>query len=64
MSAQKTTSPGEITPLTNTDPSPAAQLFTAPVAVRYIATLLMTAFATVIAVGIDGRVTRTCLLSS
>jgi K+-sensing histidine kinase KdpD len=57
MSDQKATSPGEITPLTNTDPLPAAQLFTAPLAVRYIATLLMTAFATAIAVGIDDRVT-------
>ena len=57
MSDQRTTPPGEDTPLTNSDPSPALQLFRAPFAVRYIAAVLMTAFATVIAVGIDARMT-------
>ena len=46
----------ENTPLTDTDPSLVFELFRAP-AVRYIAALLMTAFATVIAVGIDLRMT-------
>ncbi|WMT79391.1 DUF4118 domain-containing protein [Bradyrhizobium sp. Ash2021] len=50
-------SPDEKTPLTDTDPLPALQLFRAPFAVRYIAALLMTAFATVIAVGIDAKMT-------
>jgi two-component system sensor histidine kinase KdpD len=56
MSDQRTTSI-EITPLTNTEPDSALQLFKAPFAMRYIAALLMTALATVVAVGIDTKVT-------
>ena len=57
MSAQRTTSPDESTPLTNPESSPALQLFRAPFAVRYIAALLMIVFATVIAIGIDMKMT-------
>src|ERR1700757_2097488 len=57
MIAQRTTSLNENTPLANTDASLVFELFRAPFAVRYIAALLMTAFAIVIAVGIDLRMT-------
>jgi two-component system sensor histidine kinase KdpD len=56
MSDQRTTTV-EITPLTNTEPEPVLQLAGAPFAMRYIAALLMTALATVAAVGIDTTVT-------
>jgi two-component system sensor histidine kinase KdpD len=51
------TSQREVKPLTDTDPSPALELFKAPFAVRYLAALVMTALATVVAIGIDRGVT-------
>jgi two-component system sensor histidine kinase KdpD len=57
MSAQRTTPPEQNTSLANSDSLPALQLFRAPLAVRYLAALLMTAFATVIAIGIDTSMT-------
>ncbi len=56
MSAQRTTSPGEITQFVETDPLPGIQLLSAPFAVRYLAAVVMTAIATALAVGIDSRV--------
>ena len=57
MCAQKMTSQREVKPLTDTDPFPALELFKAPFAVRYLAALVMTALATVVAIGIDRGVT-------
>jgi K+-sensing histidine kinase KdpD len=57
MCAQKMTSQREVKPLTDTDPFPALELFKAPFAVRYLAALVMTALATVIAIGIERGVT-------
>jgi K+-sensing histidine kinase KdpD len=57
MCAQKMTSQREVKPLTDTDPFPALELFKAPFAVRYLAALVMTALATVVAIGIERGVT-------
>jgi K+-sensing histidine kinase KdpD len=57
MCAQKVTSQREVKPLTDSDPSPALELFKAPFVVRYLAALMMTALATVVAIGIDRGVT-------
>jgi K+-sensing histidine kinase KdpD len=57
MCAQKMTSQREVKPLTDTDPFLGVELFKAPFAVRYLAALVMTAFATIVAIGIDRGVT-------
>lgn len=56
MSDQRVTSQREIG-VTDTDPSPALDLFRAPLVLRYLAAFLMTALATVVAVAVDSHVT-------
>ncbi|SFJ35355.1 protein of unknown function [Bosea sp. OK403] len=55
MSTQE--SSGEFKLLSDTDPLPALQLFDLPIIVRYLVALVMTAIATVVAVGLDSAVT-------
>jgi two-component system sensor histidine kinase KdpD len=57
MSAQKTTSRGEIEPFADIDPYPAFELINPPLVVRYLAAFAMTAVATAVAVGVDSNVT-------
>ena len=50
-------SQGDIRPLTDTAPFSALELFKAPFVVRYLAAFMMTAVATVFAIGIDSTMT-------
>jgi two-component system sensor histidine kinase KdpD len=50
-------SSGEFKLLSDTEPRPALQLFDLPIIVRYLVALVMTAIATVVAVGLDSAVT-------
>ena len=57
MSAERKTSQSDIRPLADTDPFPGLELFKAPLVVRYLASLMMTAIATAVAISIDSWVT-------
>ena len=57
MTTPKATLPNEIDQLEDSDPLQVLRLSSAPIAVRYLAAVVMTAFATVIAVGLDSKVT-------
>ena len=57
MSAQRMRSQGEGRPPMDTDPFPALELSKAPLVLRYLAALMMTAVATVVAIGLDTTVT-------
>lgn len=57
MSTQKTTLLGKISPLTGPDSFSGMALSEAPPVVRYLASFIMTAVATAVAVGIDSSVT-------
>ena len=57
MSVPKATLPSEPIQLDDSDPLQVLRLSSAPVAVRYLAAIVMTAFAAVIAVGLDSKVT-------
>jgi K+-sensing histidine kinase KdpD len=57
MTTPKATLPDEASQLVESDPFQVLRLSSAPIAVRYLAAVVMTAFATAIAVGIDSKVT-------
>jgi two-component system sensor histidine kinase KdpD len=57
MTSSKASLPHEPGRLEDSDPFQVLQLSGAPIAVRYLAALVMTAFAAVIAAGLDSRVT-------
>ena len=57
MTTPKATLPNEASQLADSDPFQVLRLSSAPIAVRYLAAVVMTAFATVIAVGLDSKVT-------
>ncbi|MGA7997959.1 MAG: DUF4118 domain-containing protein, partial [Bradyrhizobium sp.] len=57
MTTPKATLPSEIDQLEDSDPLQVLRLSSAPIAVRYLAAVVMTALATVIAVGLDSKVT-------
>lgn len=57
MTTPKATLPSEISQLEDSDPFQVLRLSSAPIAVRYLAAVVMTALATVIAVGLDSKVT-------
>ena len=56
MNAHRTTLQGEISPRTETDTHFAAELFKAPIVVRYLAAFIMSVFATAVAVSVDSAV--------
>jgi two-component system sensor histidine kinase KdpD len=57
MTIPKATLPDEISQIEDSDPFQVLRLSSAPIAVRYLAAIVMTAFATVIAIGLDSKVT-------
>ena len=57
MITPKATLPNEVSQLEESDPFQVLRLSSAPIAVRYLAAVVMTALATVIAVGLDSKVT-------
>ena len=57
MTTPKATLPNELSQIEESDPFQVLRLSSAPIAVRYLAAVVMTAFATVIAVGLDNNVT-------
>ena len=57
MTTPKATLPNEASQLADSDPLQVLRLSSAPIAVRCLATVVMTGFATVIAVGLDSKVT-------
>lgn len=57
MTTPKATLPNEASQIADSDPFQILRLSSAPIAVRYLAAVVMTGFATVIAVGLDSRVT-------
>lgn len=57
MTTPKATLPNEASQLADSDPFQVLRLSSAPIAVRYLAAVVMTGFATVIAVGLDSKVT-------
>jgi K+-sensing histidine kinase KdpD len=57
MTTPKATLPNEARQLDDSDPFQVLRLSSAPIAVLYLAAVVMTAFATVIAVGLDSKVT-------
>src|SRR5512146_1677408 len=57
MTTPKATLPNEANQLEDSDPFQVLRLSSAPIAVRYLAAVVMTALATVIAVGLDSKVT-------
>ena len=57
MAAQNSPAPDEVADGTDLEPSLALQLARAPLALRYLAAVIMTALATVVAVGLDTHVT-------
>jgi len=57
MTTPKATLPNEASQLADSDPLQVLRLSSAPIAVRYLAAVVMTGFATVIAVGLDSKVT-------
>jgi len=56
MTTPKATLPNQLTQLEDSDPFQVLRLSSAPTAVRYLAAVVMTAFATVIAVGLESKV--------
>ncbi len=57
MTIPKATLPNEASQIEESDPFEVLRLSSAPMAVRYLAAIVLTAFATVIAVGLDSSVT-------
>jgi K+-sensing histidine kinase KdpD len=57
MTLQNATAPGETARADNFEPSQALELSRAPLALRHLASVIMTAIATVVAVGVESQVT-------
>ncbi len=57
MTTPKVTSPNEVSQLADSDRIQVLRLSSAPIAVRYLAVVVMSSFATVIALGLDSKVT-------
>lgn len=57
MTTPKATLPNELSEVEDSDPFQVLRLSSAPIAVRYLAAVVMTAFATIIAVGLDSKLT-------